>query len=131
MKEALIHMAKVETLERIFKHGQLILEDIDPSMTPEQIKDHYAGIYNELTQAVIEGPNFTAEAEEYVFRKAVGTKGVTLKEIAAGNLANIKPAKFSVVREERQDIMRLFTRALKESNNSDYLLPKSETLPPV
>ena len=36
-------MAKVETLERIFKHGQLVLEDIDPSMTPEQIKRALCG----------------------------------------------------------------------------------------
>ena len=125
-------MATVETLERIFKHGQLVLEDIDPSMTPEQIKEHYAGIYNELTQAIIEGPNFTADAEEYVFRKAVGTKGVTLKEIAEGNHAKIKPAKFSIVKEERQDmIMKLFAQTLQASNSSDYLLPKSEMLPPL
>ena len=125
-------MAKVETLERIFKHGQLVLEDIDPTMTPEQIKDHYAGIYNELTQAVIEGPNFTADAEEYVFRKAVGTKGVTLKEIAEGNHAKIAPAKFSIEKEGKQDmIMKLFAQVLQATNNSDYLLPKSEALPPV
>jgi len=125
-------MATVETLERIFKHGQLVLEDIDPSMTPEQIKEHYAGIYNELTQAIIEGPNFTADAEEYVFRKAVGTKGVTLKEIAEGSHAKIKPAKFSIVKEEKQDIiMKLFAQALQATNSSDYLLPKSEMLPPL
>jgi len=124
-------MANVVTLPRIFKHGQLELEDIDPSMTPEQTREHYAGIYNELTQAVIEGPTYTADAEEYVFRKAVGTKGVSLKEIAEGKIAKPRKSKgYIEADEESQRLMRDFVYALSD-NSADCLLPSSHMLPPI
>jgi PRTRC genetic system protein C len=124
-------MANIVTLPRVFKHGQLELEDIDPAMSPAEIKEHYADVYNELTQAVIEGPNYTENAEEYVFRKAVGTKGVSLKEIAEGK--TVKPrrsAKRIEASEESKELMRGFIRALS-NNSGDCLLPGSQMLPPI
>ncbi len=124
-------MANVVTLPRIFKHGQLELEDIDISMTPDQIKEHYAGIYNELTQAIIEGPNYTADAEEYIFRKAVGTKGVSLEEIANGKIAKPHKSRNLIeATEESESLMRGFIYALSQ-NSADWLLPSSHMLPPI
>jgi PRTRC genetic system protein C len=66
---------KIEQVERKFKYNALVLDDPDPAMTPEQVKDYYADIYPELTQAGIEGPEFSDTTKEYEFKKAVGTKG--------------------------------------------------------
>lgn len=79
--------AKIEQVERKFKYNALVLEDPDPEMTPEQVKDYYADIYPELTQAGIEGPEFTDTTKEYEFKKAVGTKGAKECSIAVQSLA--------------------------------------------
>lgn len=68
-------MATVSEAKRKFKYGQLVLEDPDQSMTPEQVKEFYSNAYAELTQSVIEGPEYKEDSIEYNFRKAVGTKG--------------------------------------------------------
>jgi PRTRC genetic system protein C len=66
----------VQTLTREFKHGSLVLQDPDPKMTAEQVKDFYATtLYTELTNAAIEGPEQKGNKLAYEFRRAVGTKG--------------------------------------------------------
>lgn len=125
-------MATVTTLPRIFMHGQLELEDIHPSMTPEETRNHYAGIYNELTQAVIEGPDYTQDAEVYTFRKSVGTKGISLKEIAEGKIVQSRKSKNIIdVNDESKSLMQNFVRAISGSNDTDFLLPSSLMLPPI
>jgi len=49
-------MATSKEAVRIFKYGSLELQDPDPSMTPEQVREFYSSVYPELTQSVIEGP---------------------------------------------------------------------------
>ncbi len=46
----------VRPLVRIFRYGALELEDPDPHMTVDEVKDFWGDVYPELTQAVIEGP---------------------------------------------------------------------------
>ncbi len=65
----------IETAVRAFKFNGIALQDPDPKMTPQQVKDFYAGIYPELTNAEIEGPEQKGATLQYEFRKAVGTKG--------------------------------------------------------
>jgi PRTRC genetic system protein C len=74
----------VTTLPRIFKYDTLILEDPDPSWTPDEVREHYANVYQDLTQASIEGPATTEEGITYKFSRIFGTKGISVKEIAEG-----------------------------------------------
>jgi PRTRC genetic system protein C len=66
---------KVEKLVREFKYGSLALADPDPAQSPEEVKTFYAGMYPELNNAEIEGPDHKNGKSLYTFRKAVGTKG--------------------------------------------------------
>lgn len=68
-------MSEVTDAKREFKYGQLVLQDPDINMTPDQVKEFYASSYPELTQSVIEGPDYKEDTVEYTFKKAVGTKG--------------------------------------------------------
>ncbi len=76
-------LKRVET-KRVFKYDNMVLDDPDQKMTPEEVKEFYAEIYPELTQAGIEGPEQDGETLEYEFDKAVGTKGISVEEIAKG-----------------------------------------------
>ena len=68
---------EVKPLLRVFRYGALELEDPDPKSTAEEVKDFWGDVYPELTQAVIEGPEYKDDRAEYTFRRAVGTKGGT------------------------------------------------------
>lgn len=84
----------VETATRAFKFSGRALQDPDIKMTPQQVKDFYAGIYPELTNAEIEGPDMKGAVAHYEFRKAVGTKGTDLRtrlqSLAAGQLPQLR-----------------------------------------
>lgn len=66
---------EVKPLLRVFRYGALELEDPDPKSTAEEVKEFWGDVYPELTQAVIEGPEYKDDRAEYTFRRAVGTKG--------------------------------------------------------
>jgi len=66
---------KVSTLKRVFVYNAMQLDDPDPAMKPEEVKEFWSDVYPELTQAVIEGPEYKDDCIQYTFRKAVGTKG--------------------------------------------------------
>lgn len=69
-------MAEVEVAKRTFKYNSLTLQDPDPSMGPEEVKAFYSSIYPELTQAVVEGPEYDdLQGMSYEFRRSIGTKG--------------------------------------------------------
>ena len=72
----------IEVLPRTFTYNSLTLDDPDPRMTPDEVKDFYAEVYPELTQAAIEGPEPSETAVEYRFRRAIGTKGTPAKRRA-------------------------------------------------
>lgn len=66
---------KIEKAVRVFRFNNMPLQDPDPKQTPEEVKEFYARIHPELTNAEIEGPNAKGAEIVYEFRKAVGTKG--------------------------------------------------------
>ncbi|HOG39996.1 MAG: hypothetical protein ILNGONEN_02475 [Syntrophorhabdaceae bacterium] len=74
----------MEALARTFRYNTIILDDPDPDMTPEQVKEFYANIYPELTQANIEGPELAENGLNYKFNRSYGTKGaITVKDLLA------------------------------------------------
>ncbi|HEY3281558.1 MAG TPA: PRTRC system protein C [Armatimonadota bacterium] len=60
---------------REFVFGATTLADPDPGMSPEQVRNLYAGTHAELTNAAITGPTERSGKDIYEFKKAVGTKG--------------------------------------------------------
>jgi PRTRC genetic system protein C len=98
-------MNAVTTLPRVFEYNSMTLEDPDPARSPEEVKDIYAEIYHELTQARISGPKITEDAMVYEFDTSFGTKGLTVSEIAAGQMPAGIPMKPSI--EEENNVFQL------------------------
>lgn len=66
---------EIKTLTREFQYNGMTLTDIDPTMTPEEVRDVYAAQYGELTTAEIIDHGIESDTHRYEFRKQVGTKG--------------------------------------------------------
>ncbi len=64
----------VNTLARTFEYNGASLNDPDPRMSTEQVKDFYSAAYPELATAAVEGPEERNGKLHYSFRRAVGTK---------------------------------------------------------
>lgn len=64
----------VQKIERVFEYGSLRLADPDPVMTPERVRDFYAAVYPELSQAVVGEAERRGATEVYKITRAVGTK---------------------------------------------------------
>lgn len=65
-----------QTMNRIFRSGSIQMNDPDPSLTPEKVKDLYAVNHPHLAGAVIEGPTTEGNNLIYEFKPApVKTKG--------------------------------------------------------
>lgn len=60
-----------------FKKGKedLVLDDPNPALTPEEVLSMYSTPYPELTTATVTGPDLKDEQAIYVFKTTVGTKG--------------------------------------------------------
>lgn len=126
-------LKRVET-KRVFKYDNMVLDDPDPKMTPEQVKEFYAEIYPELTQAGIEGPEQASDGAtvEYEFDKAVGTKGISVEEIAKGK--HFRGMTGPVMTE--QDFMDIAEvaaiigkdRGRSDNEEAEAILPPSEAL---
>ncbi len=71
----------LKKVKRVYKYNSLKLDDIE-GMDPEAVKDFYANIYPELSQSVVDGPTLSGSEEVYEFKKTVGTKGITVSQIA-------------------------------------------------
>lgn len=54
---------------------EIVLDDPNPSLTPERVKILYADTYAELSSASIIGPSVTADSVLYEFQGKVGVKG--------------------------------------------------------
>ncbi len=65
----------VKAAERVFHYNGTILQEISSSMTPEQIREHYATFYPELGNALVEGPDIKNGKISYRFITKVGLKG--------------------------------------------------------
>ncbi len=69
-------METTRTLPRIFKYGQLVLDDPDPDASPDEVVEFYSEIYTDLRRKVgIDGPDIEDDAMVYTIRTEVGTKG--------------------------------------------------------
>lgn len=62
-------------LKRVFMFNGERLIDIEPTMSPTEIRDFYALQYPELSIAAIVQGAVTEDTISYVFEKQVGTKG--------------------------------------------------------
>ena len=65
----------IELIKRIFKYNSVMLDDPDPSMTPDEVREFYGSIYPELSQSITEGPETNEKSVTYTFRRSIGTKG--------------------------------------------------------
>lgn len=62
-------------VHRLFLYNGRTLNDPDPSMTVEQVKQFYSAIHADLTNAAVEGGQFDGDIQTWEFKRGVGTKG--------------------------------------------------------
>lgn len=69
-------MAVITAIQRNFSFNSLELDDLGEGFTPEEILEHYSGVYPELTNAKVvnKGLDDTGNMN-FVFDPLVGTKG--------------------------------------------------------
>ena len=60
---------------RIFSYSGVSLPDINPKLSPEEIKAAYSTTYPELATAAINGPETVGDKLRYQFVRAIGAKG--------------------------------------------------------
>ncbi|WP_186145482.1 PRTRC system protein C [Burkholderia gladioli] len=73
---------EIQALAREFTYNGAKLADPAPAFSLQQVRDFYSQTYPELTNAEIEGPIVKGNRNVYTFRRAVGTKGLTLREMS-------------------------------------------------
>jgi len=62
-------------LLRAFKFDNQIIEDFNPALTPEEIKEHLSGSYPQLTNAKILNKGIQDDKILFEFQTIIGTKG--------------------------------------------------------
>lgn len=83
---------EVSEIRRVFRYNGITLPDV-PGMAPREVRDLYSAQYPELISAEIEQGEIANGAQEFTFRKAIGTKGRTGSTASAGErLAGLKAA---------------------------------------
>lgn len=65
----------IQNIKRVFKLGNVELQDPNPDMSPEEIMNFYSNKYPELTTSNVHGPAIVNGRAEYEFKTTVGTKG--------------------------------------------------------
>ncbi len=98
----------VNEIQRVFRYNGVALPDV-PGMTPREVRDLYSAQYPELISAEVEAGEVVNGVQEYIFRKAVGTKGRTGGE--GERLAALKVA-VAVEIEGRTDAAGKLAQAL-------------------
>lgn len=66
---------KEVTIGRVFTYNGIKLDDPNPALQPDAVREFYVPQYMELTTAVVEGPVTKANVATYTFRRAAGAKG--------------------------------------------------------
>jgi PRTRC genetic system protein C len=64
-----------QVLSRYFEFNGVRLPDIDPKLSPEEIRNLYAHQYPDLATAIITGPEAVGDKLRYQFTRAIGSKG--------------------------------------------------------
>ena len=62
-------------LSRHFEFNGVRLPDVDPKLSPEEVRNLYAHQYPEIATASITGPEAVGDKLVYRFSRAIGTKG--------------------------------------------------------
>jgi PRTRC genetic system protein C len=62
-------------LSRFFEFQGLRLPDINPQLSPEEIRELYAHQYPDIATASITGPEAVGDKLRYQFTRAIGSKG--------------------------------------------------------
>lgn len=69
----------VTSLVRSFKfhngNTDLILNDPNPTMLPDEVMEFFSNTYPELTTATVQGPEIENDTIVYFFKTTIGTKG--------------------------------------------------------
>ena len=112
------------TPTRTFLYDNLNLEDPNPDLSPEDVKEIYAAIYTELTQATVEGPEPSDKGLVYTFKRTYGIKGqtITVEDVAQGRHLDVHQIH---VPEASGKLMAGIAAALSHPGN-DPLLPYSD-----
>lgn len=63
------------TVNRIFNYMGMMLDDPDPRMSLDEVKQHYSLSYPGMLNAVVDGGEFDGENMVYQVTRATGTKG--------------------------------------------------------
>lgn len=131
---------RVESMKRIFKYNNLILEDSDPQKNPEEVKEFYTTLYPELTHAVIEGPEYEGKNIVFTFARSVGTKGgsdltihraITLEQISKRGFSrcvdneSVRKEEVCLTQGDANQIHKIINSA------GSPILLKSSFLPPL
>jgi PRTRC genetic system protein C len=62
-------------LSRYFEFNGVRLPDIDPKLSPEEIRSLYSHQYPDIATASITGPEAVGDKLVYRFSRAIGSKG--------------------------------------------------------
>ena len=65
----------VSALKREFVYGNQVLEDPNPALSIEQVRDALTVALPEIATASLSGPEVTDTAVRYTFSRAIGSKG--------------------------------------------------------
>ena len=76
----------IQNLTREFRYNGVALPDPGPMLSLPQVRDFYANVYPEITSADIEGPEQLGGKVIFTFRRAVGTKGASARDVALQRL---------------------------------------------
>lgn len=90
---------KEVTISRVFTYNGIKLDDPNPALQPDAVREFFVPQYMELTTAVVEGPVTKDNVATYTFRRAAGAKGrgpmpsplrIKLQAIARGEVTQSK-----------------------------------------
>jgi PRTRC genetic system protein C len=62
-------------ISRYFEFNGVRLPDINPSLSPEEIRTLYTHQFPDIATATITGPEAVGDKLRYVFSRAIGSKG--------------------------------------------------------
>jgi PRTRC genetic system protein C len=65
----------VSALRREFVYGNQVLQDPNPSLSIDQVRDALTVAYPEIATAALAGPEITDNAMRFTFTRAIGSKG--------------------------------------------------------
>lgn len=68
----------IQEVKRVFRYNGIALPDV-PGLEAREVRDLYSAQYPELVSAEVEAGEVRDGTQEFVFRKAVGTKGAATR----------------------------------------------------